>query len=53
MDIPPPESLKKALNIPNKILMGPGPSNFSQRVLNVLSKPVIGHMHTETIQVRN
>ena len=32
------------LNIPNKLLLGPGPSNTPANVLEVLSNPQIGHM---------
>ena len=29
---------------PHRILMGPGPSDVSPRVLNALSRPCIGHL---------
>lgn len=32
------------LNLPSRILMGPGPSDVSDRVLRALSAPTIGHL---------
>ena len=32
------------LEIPDRLLLGPGPSNVSQRVLRALQQPVIGHL---------
>lgn len=46
-----PESLKKALIVPPKLLMGPGPSNCSERVLKAMAKPILGQLHKETLQV--
>ncbi|CAG7826089.1 unnamed protein product, partial [Allacma fusca] len=43
--------LKTPINVPEKLLMGPGPSNCSPRVLESLSLPVLGHMHKEFFQV--
>lgn len=51
MEVPPPLVLKRALFVPSKTLMGPGPSNCSQRVLEAMSNPVLGHMHPECLQV--
>lgn len=52
MEVPPPLCLKRSLYVPNKTLMGPGPSNCSQRVLTALSNPVLGHLHPECLQVK-
>lgn len=49
MDISPPSSLTTPLVVPHKILMGPGPSNAHQRVLDALSQPTLGHLHPETL----
>lgn len=49
--ISPPESLKKPLEVPEKLMMGPGPSNYTQRVRDAMSKPILGHLHPETLQV--
>jgi len=34
----------QTLSVPQRVLMGPGPSNVSQEVLKALSLPVIGHL---------
>lgn len=49
--ITPPESLKKPLEVPEKLMMGPGPSNYPQRVRDAMCKPILGHLHPETLQV--
>lgn len=51
MEVDPPKELLKPLEIPQKILMGPGPSNCSQRVLRSLEHQVIGHLHPEMFKV--
>ncbi|XP_055839481.1 alanine--glyoxylate aminotransferase [Episyrphus balteatus] len=51
MEIPAPIILKRQLLVPNKTLMGPGPSNCSQRVLDAMSNPVLGHLHPECLQI--
>lgn len=35
----------------NTILMGAGPSNSCERVLNAMSNPIIGHLHAECLKV--
>ena len=40
----PPESLKRALTIPEKTLLEPGPSNVPERILTMTN---IGHLHPE------
>ena len=47
MDVSPPETLKNPIHVPEKLLMGPGPSNVSQRVLNAQALPTLGHLHAE------
>ncbi|XP_066248127.1 alanine--glyoxylate aminotransferase-like [Euwallacea similis] len=51
MEIAPPPELKKLLAIPHKLLMGPGPSNSSPRILQALCQPVLGHMDPEVFQI--
>ncbi len=51
MDVSPPTELFEPINVPSKILMGPGPSNASQRILNSLSLPILGHLHPETLKI--
>lgn len=45
MDFSPPSTLFQPLKVPTKILMGPGPSNPSQRILDALALPMLGHLH--------
>ncbi|ENN81587.1 alanine--glyoxylate aminotransferase isoform X2 [Dendroctonus ponderosae] len=51
MNVRPPLGLKSPLRIPHKLLMGPGPSNSSPRILNALSQPILGHMHSELFDI--
>lgn len=41
----------KELNIPPRILMGPGPSDVHPRVLQAMATPMIGHMDPEFMKV--
>ena len=43
-----PESLKRALTIPEKTLLEPGPSNVPERILTMTN---IGHLHPEFCKV--
>lgn len=49
--VPPPKALLKPLSIPNRLLLGPGPSNLAPRVLAAGGLQMIGHMHKEMFQV--
>ncbi len=40
-----------AVNPPNRILMGPGPSDVSPRVLAAFAKPTVGHLDPYYLQV--
>lgn len=51
LDVSPPEILKNPIHVPQKLLMGPGPSNVSQRVLNAQALPTLGHLHTEFCKI--
>ncbi|MGI6454889.1 MAG: pyridoxal-phosphate-dependent aminotransferase family protein [bacterium] len=44
-------SLLQELNPPERVLLGPGPSNCSPRVLQALSKPMIGHLDPEFLWI--
>jgi len=46
-----PECLTLPIQVPSKLLMGAGPSNASESVLNAGSLPLLGHLHTEFIKV--
>lgn len=41
------------LSVPQKLLMGPGPSTPHPRVLSAISLPLVGHMHPETLSAMN
>ena len=47
----PPENLSGPIKVPQKTLMGPGPSNVSERVLKAQALPVLGHLHPEFCKV--
>ena len=50
--ISPPEALKVPIHIPQmRLLMGPGPSNVSERVLRAQALPTLGHLHPEFCKV--
>lgn len=51
MEVQVPEVFMKPLLVPNKTLMGPGPSNATRRVLDSMSNPLLGECHPECIQV--
>ena len=37
--------------IPERVLLGPGPSHVGARVLRVMSKPLLGHLDPEFLQI--
>lgn len=41
----------KELNVPSRILMGPGPSDVHPRVLQAMATPMIGHMDPEFMKI--
>jgi alanine-glyoxylate transaminase/serine-glyoxylate transaminase/serine-pyruvate transaminase len=45
MSLPPP------VNLPNRTLLGPGPSPVHPRVLQALSRPVVGHLDPEFLKI--
>merc|ERR1719412_2405472 len=49
--VSPPQQLKTPLAIPEKTLLGPGPSNVPERVLKAMALPTIGHLHPEFCKV--
>lgn len=51
LPVPPPEALRKPLSIPDRLLLGPGPSNLAPRVLEAGGLQMIGHMSKEMSQV--
>jgi hypothetical protein len=51
--ISPPNELLKPLKIRNKLLMIPGPTNISDRVMAVSSVPIVSHMDPQFFQVKS
>lgn len=49
--VPPPRELLRPLAVPHRLLLGPGPSNVSPRVLAAGGQQILGHMHPEVLQV--
>ncbi|XP_027445806.1 serine--pyruvate aminotransferase isoform X1 [Zalophus californianus] len=49
--VAPPKALLKPLSIPNRLLLGPGPSNLAPRILVAGGLQMIGHMHKEMFQI--
>ncbi|KAK3104534.1 hypothetical protein FSP39_004412 [Pinctada imbricata] len=47
----PPECLLKPMVFPQKLMMGPGPSNCPPRVLNACAMPILGHLHPEFTKI--
>lgn len=41
----------QTFNPPNRVLMGPGPSDVNPRILEALSRPTIGHLDPEFIRM--
>ncbi|XP_046848122.1 serine--pyruvate aminotransferase-like [Xenia sp. Carnegie-2017] len=42
--VKPPQQLLIPLEVEERLLMGPGPSNAHQRVLNACAQPILGHL---------
>ncbi|XP_068599458.1 alanine--glyoxylate and serine--pyruvate aminotransferase a [Brachionichthys hirsutus] len=51
VSIPRAKCLQKPLVVPKRRMFGPGPSNVPPRITEAGSKPVIGHMHPEMLQI--
>lgn len=43
----------KELNVPARVLMGPGPSNVHPQVLKAMSTPLLGHLDPEFLKIMN
>lgn len=41
----------KRLNLPERILLGPGPSNVDPRVLKAMSTPLVGHLDPKFLEI--
>ncbi|NXE03799.1 SPYA protein, partial [Lophotis ruficrista] len=49
--IPPPQELFRPLVVPERLLLGPGPSNVPPRILAASGRQLLGHLHPEVQQV--
>ncbi|NXL82069.1 SPYA protein, partial [Leptocoma aspasia] len=49
--VPPPEELLRPLAVPERLLLGPGPSNVPHRIRVAGGRQLLGHMHPEVLQV--
>ncbi|XP_058700469.1 alanine--glyoxylate aminotransferase isoform X2 [Poecile atricapillus] len=49
--VPPPEELLRPLAVPERLLLGPGPSNVPRRIQAAGARQLLGHMHPEVLQV--
>ncbi|XP_032554277.1 serine--pyruvate aminotransferase isoform X1 [Chiroxiphia lanceolata] len=49
--IPPPQALLRPLVVPERLLLGPGPSNVPHRIQAAGGRQILGHMHPEMLQV--
>ncbi|XP_054708210.1 alanine--glyoxylate aminotransferase-like [Uloborus diversus] len=49
--IPPPSSLLLPLHIPQKLLLGPGPSNCSENILKASSFQMLGHLDEDFLNI--
>ncbi|NXT92891.1 SPYA protein, partial [Anhinga rufa] len=49
--VPKPQGLLRPLAVPERLLLGPGPSNVPPRILAAGSQQLLGHMHPEVLQV--
>lgn len=46
-----PKAFKAGMHVSEKTLMGPGPSNYPERVRKALANPVLGQLHPETFKI--
>ncbi|NWU44879.1 SPYA protein, partial [Hylia prasina] len=49
--VSPPVELLRPLAVPERLLLGPGPSNVPRRIQAAGGRPLLGHMHPEVLQV--
>ncbi|NXS14444.1 SPYA protein, partial [Neodrepanis coruscans] len=49
--VPPPQRLLRPLVVPERLLLGPGPSNVPHRIQAAGGRQLLGHMHPEMLQV--
>lgn len=49
--VPPSQALLQPLNVPQRLMLGPGPSNVPPRLQAAGAQQMIGHMHPEMFKV--
>ncbi|XP_055259159.1 alanine--glyoxylate aminotransferase [Moschus berezovskii] len=49
--VAPPAALSKPLSVPSRLLLGPGPSNLTPRIMAAGRLQALGHMHPEVYQI--
>ncbi|NXM31049.1 SPYA protein, partial [Oxyruncus cristatus] len=49
--VAPPQMLLRPLVVPERLLLGPGPSNVPHRIQAAGGRQLLGHMHPEVLQV--
>lgn len=51
MDVQIPKVFEQKMVVPDKLYLGPGPSNYPKRVKKALANPVLGQLHPETFKI--
>ncbi|KAI1717070.1 aminotransferase class-V domain-containing protein [Ditylenchus destructor] len=49
--VDPPMRLMHPIHFPDRLMLGPGPSNMSDPIREALSAPLLGHLHPEFLEV--
>lgn len=50
---PPKQAKLGVIEVPSRLLMGPGPANANPRVLAAMTLPLLGHMHPPFFKIMN
>uniref|UniRef100_A0A8C2B6J4 Alanine--glyoxylate aminotransferase n=2 Tax=Cyprinus carpio TaxID=7962 RepID=A0A8C2B6J4_CYPCA len=53
LSVLPPECLLQPFTVPQRLMLGPGPSNVPARITAAGAQPILGHLHAETIEIMN
>uniref|UniRef100_A0A8C2H5U7 Alanine--glyoxylate aminotransferase n=2 Tax=Cyprinus carpio TaxID=7962 RepID=A0A8C2H5U7_CYPCA len=53
LSVLPPECLLQPFPVPQRLMLGPGPSNVPARIIAAGAQPMLGHLHAETIEIMN
>uniref|UniRef100_A0A915CMS0 Aminotransferase class V domain-containing protein n=1 Tax=Ditylenchus dipsaci TaxID=166011 RepID=A0A915CMS0_9BILA len=49
--INPPIRLMRPMHFPDRLLLGPGPSNMTEDIRSALAAPLLGHLHPEFLEI--